>query len=434
MKRDKNIWVDAAVIIGLLILVYFLCQPFSRDWGDGISEMFTGNEGVYARDTDTYYYLRKASEFTENGIGSIRIFVESDDTLRTYNYTDSNEKTPMLLSALAALLWYALQSIGIKVSIYWLALRFNSMVLALCTIPIYMFLKKRISRMASFYGAAVAVLSKPFFSGSWQGAFDTDTLICFFAVTGILCLYESVLSDARRKRILYSIVATVTMIGLYCTWTMYFVYVIIAIATAAFGIIVSALVIRRMPTWKECFAPVVAMLSWFAFAVVDSRLRLIKIFNSLFSSGKDIESWPNPASFVAEMQKPSFFAGDTVWDFFASREGAVIDYLGGGIKVIEIILSVVILVVLAIRCIKTGRVKTKKDESFLFSAIGSWFLGTLLMTFMGVRFFEFFILPCSLVLAFGMSAFFDSFQLQKPIERRVVAVCAAAIIFSVFVQ
>ena len=112
MEQSKRLWIDLLIILGMVILVYLLAQPFGRKWDEKTAEVYTGEEGVYALDMDTYYYLRKAREFTEGGISSIKLFSgRANDVLMTPVRTDTGNKDPQLMSTVAALIWFLLQEL-----------------------------------------------------------------------------------------------------------------------------------------------------------------------------------------------------------------------------------------------------------------------------------------------------------------------------------
>ena len=120
MDQNKRLcWIDALIILALVVFVYILCQPWGRDWDDATREMFSGEEGAYLPDPDSYYYLRRAREYTEKGFSSIVLFSDraSDEAMTTVE-VDSEEKIPQLLSVIAAVLWFVFRWAGIQISIY----------------------------------------------------------------------------------------------------------------------------------------------------------------------------------------------------------------------------------------------------------------------------------------------------------------------------
>jgi len=176
-KKNKYL-PDILIILGMIVLVFCACQPFGRKWDEKTAEMFTGSEGVYSPDTDSYYYFRKAKEYTEGGFASIRITASrAEDSLVSFHQTEESDTMPTLLSALAAILWYMLRGLGIRVGIYAICTRLCGFLLALCVVPTYCFLVKRLSRVAAAFGALTVTLAPAAMHHAFCGFFDTDALV-----------------------------------------------------------------------------------------------------------------------------------------------------------------------------------------------------------------------------------------------------------------
>ena len=174
MEKTSKLWIDALIVIGMVVLVFVLCQPIGRKWDEQQKYLYSDEEGVLSPDLDTYFYLRKAKEFTEKGVASIRVY-SKEDSLRTPSREgEETGGTPMLLSALVAITWFFLNGIGIRVGVYAVGVRFCSFVLATCTVPLYLFLRKRISRLASVVGALFLALAQPSFMHAYCGFCDTE--------------------------------------------------------------------------------------------------------------------------------------------------------------------------------------------------------------------------------------------------------------------
>jgi asparagine N-glycosylation enzyme membrane subunit Stt3 len=419
----------------MIVLVYALCQPFGRDWDEKTTEMFTGEEGVFASDPDSYYYIRVAREFTENGIGSIRISPAEKDAFRTQRRTGESGSVPTLLSALAALVWYIAHFLGINVGVFTIAIRLCSFILATCTIPLYLFLRKRVSRQASVFGALVAVLSKPFFTHSRYGFFDTDALICLFALTAVLAMYDCCLSKEIRKQIVYGAIFVSALIALYFTWNTYYVYALISVGTAVVGFIAVRIICRSKLTTKEKMLPIGIIVSILAIVVLTRGDSVLELVKSLFVKSKSSESWPNPAGFVGEMKRPVLFEGETIWSFFLAHGLDVISYMGGGATVLALLLSIGVACKDSVSYLRKKAKAEVIDGVFLFASVATWLFGTSIMVLFGMRFFEFVILPSSIVLAYGENRFYE-FMTERNrslLIKRVLIIIFSGILFASFV-
>lgn len=435
MKAKNSWWIDALIVCGIVILVYVLCQPIGRQWSREVEEAYTGTEGVLARDVDTYYYLRRAKEFTENGLSSIRVMSSrTEDPLITSIQAGENDSLPNLLSAMAALLWYFLHFLGLNVSIYTLAMSFCSGVLALCTIPVYFFVKQRMSRSAAVVAALFITLAPPFFKHSFCGFFDTDALICLLALVMILSGFECVLQKKKRVKCVYGCMAIAATVLLALTWKVFYVYTVIAVGTAVF-----AMAVVWLWTRKE------NKLEW----RIPLLFFALMIGLTLFIGGKDIwdmvvgffqkepagEVWPSTSLYVAEMEKLSFVSAQYFWDIFMTTNVDYISYLGGLFTFCVIGVSIVVATVRLIRARHAERGAEQCENLFLYAAIGSWGLGTAIMSLFGLRFMEFLVLPVGMIVAYGFYCA-EKYLLKEKwslCTKRIVFACTAAVLFAILV-
>ena len=402
-QKKNNPWIDVLIILGMITLVFLFCQPIGRKWNDAEKEMYTGSEGTYSYDTDTYYYIRKAKEFTEGGISSITLFnSRAEDPLMTPVKTNSKSRTPNLLSAVAALIWFGLNGIGIRISIYQLAIHLCSVFLALFTVPIYLFLKKRISRASSALGALVAALAPPFFNHSCFSVFDTDAMIGLLAIIIVLSVFECVLAKTKKSAIGYGLIASAAILLLYLCWQMFFVYVCIAFGTAAVGVLVTCF-LRRKEKKKECnivipgiFLGIAAVIS----AIAGGRMFYSTMMSFLSPSKGSAEPWPSAAVFVSELEGVALIRSKHFWYWFITISNDFMSYIGGLMMLLLLSYSLVVLVGKGVLFFK-GKTEADGERVFLYTAIGTWFMGAAVMILFGIRYMQFLILPTALIVAFG---------------------------------
>lgn len=427
-KKTKK-WVDLLVILALIAAVYILCQPLGRSWSEEEKEMYTGEEGVYAADTDTHFYLRKAKEFTENGFSSLRLFFRrADDPLVTAVQSGDNTNGPILLSAIAAFLWYVLQAIGIKVGIFGLCMHLSAVFLALCTVPLYLFLKKRLTREAAAFAALLATLAPPYYKHSICGFFDTDSLICLFALIIILSLYECVVGETAKERIRYGIYACVGTVLLALSWVTFYIYAVIAVGTAFVALLVVG--IRYGFKERNIKIPILFMAIITVITCVLGAQGLLQMAKSVLSPLVDKEVWPGASAFISEMERPGLMKPTRFWDAFMALNLDMVSYFGGLAVALFFLLSFVIGAVKGFRFIKK---KENPKEVFLFIAVGIWTLGTTMMAFFGIRFMQFVILPGAIVCAYGFyeteKFLFD--EKRSVLTRRILYLCGAVLVFAV---
>ena len=429
MEQSKRLWIDLLIILGMVILVYLLTQPFGRKWDEKTAEVYTGEEGVYALDMDTYYYLRKAREFTEGGISSIKLFSgRANDALMTPVRTDTGNKDPQLMSAVAALIWFLLRAVGIRVGIYYLCIHLCGFVLALCTIPAYLFLKKRVTRDAAAVGALFLTLAPPFFQHSVCGMFDTDAFICLLASIMIFSLFECVLSEKRKDKIIYGILACAATILLRLTWGSFYSYVIIAIGITGFSIVVGWLFLKQK---RPLLIPgITAVLM--ALMLLSAKGSIIGRIKSMIGVGEVSESWPQASANLSEMARTKMHTSKGFWYWFMSVDSDFVSYCGGIIVLLLLILSSGLFVY---RFIKRRKNKEEGsgEKDFLFLAVGSWLLGSVYLALKAVRFMEFIALPSAIAIAFGFYAA-RKFLMEKRQNRtlnRAFYVIGAVLIYAI---
>lgn len=436
MKRNNGKWLDLLIIIGMLLLVYLLCQPLGRSWDEKTAALYTGTEGVYSMDADTYYYLRKAREFTENGFSSIRVFSSrSEDALITSIRTGERDFLPNLLSAVVAVIWYLLHFLGLKLSVYAIAIRFNGAILALCTIPVYLFLKKRIARPSAALGALLVALAPPYLKHSLYTFFDTDALIGLFAITLILSMYECILCETKRQKLVYGILSCVSSLLLFCTWKIFYVYVIIAVGTAAAALILMRLLFgKRLEKQPGLRIPLIFMGVQTLIAVVLGAGDVADTFLSNFGKPGETEVWPSASAYVGELTTPGLYEGKLFWDIFLTTGSDYISYFGGLLSFSFLIASVVLCVIELIGLLKARKKGADFTKLFLLGSIGCWFTGTVLMCFFGIRFMEFCIIPSALIVALGfekVSAWLMSEE-RSITTKRICYLGLAVLVFSIF--
>lgn len=431
MEQKHRLWIDLLIILGMVVLVYLLAQPLSRKWDEQTEEMYTGEEGVYALDMDTYYYIRKAREFTEGGLSSIRLFSgRSNDQMMTAVRSNADSRDPQLMSAMAALVWFLLRAIGIRISIYTLCIHFSSFILGLCTIPAYLFLKKRVSRDAAVVGALFVALAPPFFKHSFAGFFDTDAFICLLAGAMIFSLYECVLSKTRKEKIAYGAISVAATILLRFIWGSFYSYVVIAIGTAAFAVVVTRVLLKQK---RPILIPLLAVCGMMI-PMLGKMTSMINRFKSMFGTSNVQEPWPEASANLVEMTKTKLASSKGFWYWFMSVDSDLVSYCGGLVVIGFVILSCVLC---TIRFIKR---RSKKEEGnperdFLFVAAGCWLLGSVYLSLRAVRFMEFVVLPMAVVIAFGFFIVRNWLvqEQRTKIQRRAGYLICAGVIFMVVV-
>lgn len=403
-ERKIGRLLDVFLVLAMIAAVVVFCHPIGRDWSEEEIERYMGVDGEYSPDVDSFYYLRKAKEFSEGGIGSIRLIAyrtgDAKCTTGDAIAREANGAMPMLLPASAALVWYGLRALGIRVGIYALTIRFCSFLLALFVIPVYIFLRKRTSRTAAVLGGLLVALEVPFFRHAHVGFFDTDAMIGLMALTLILSLYECCVAKTRKAQAIYGATAFLAMILLRFTWTAFFIYGAIAVGTALVGIIAVRLRGRFDETRKKAFRIPAAVLAAITLASLvlgwNSFVSLAKGFVSPSGSAGD---WPSETMNISELQSVPLSDADSFWYHFVTVGRDLTSVTGGAFALSLLIVSAVICVVWFIRLIRSRSEDT--ENVFLLAALLTWLFGSAFLAFFGMRYMEFVTLPSAIVAGFG---------------------------------
>lgn len=437
MKTGNKSWIDVLIVVGMMAVVILLCQPIGRKWNETQKMMYTGEEGVFSSDLDSYFYMRIAKEYTEDGFSSIRLFYHPEnDELKTPLFVGETGELPVLISASAAFLWYVLSFLGIHVGIYSICIRMASVILACFVIPLYLFLKKRVSRLAAVFGAIFVTLGLPFFRHSAYGFFDTDALVGLFGIIIALSFLECVMASDSKKQIVYGITACFATLALYLSWSVFYIYPVIAVGISIAGLLFARIVLQKNNTItrKRLLVPGIFMAVLILMGLLIGQKDKLSVFFTGMRIQKSTETWPNPSKYISELTNFKLLNAKSVWEAFLSANLDYVSYLGGLLLFAFLLCSVVICLIHFVRKVKSSAAEMS-EEAICFGATGIWALGTLCMTFFGNRYFQFLIIPAGIIAAFGFSYGTDYLtdKFSSVFSKRIWYLVAAVTVFCNFV-
>ncbi len=434
MEQRHRKLCDILIMLIMVISVFLLCQPLGRNWDEGTEEMFTGEDGTYSYDSDSFYYLRKAKEFTENGFSSIRFFVSrADDPLVTFVSDDGEDSMPVLLSAIAAVIWYLFNAIGIQVGIYSVAMHLCGAILALCTMPLYVFLRKRVSCTAAICGAMLGTLSTAYLQHSITGIFDTDALIFLLALIIVLSFHECILAETKKEQITYGIASVIGTIILALTWEMFHIYVLIAIGTGICAILLTrCFFAKKEERVINLRIPFMVVFLMIALMLLMGWRGCYTVFRNTFSSVKRSGKWPSVYENVAEMARPGLLSKKSFWETFLGLKADYISYLGGLVAFVALLVFTVEFSCEVFRRKNRGATNREKLICRYFMVI-IWFVGAAVLCFFGIRFTQFLILPASLIWAYGINAIEEKALSLTTAGRRILYLCCSFVLFATLV-
>ncbi len=431
-EQKRRHVIDFLIILAMMATVIVLCHPFGRNWTEEEAERYIGTDGEYSPDVDSFYYFRKAKEFSEGGIGSIKLVsYREEDKLCTSGETiarEANGAMPQLLPATAALTWYGLRAIGVDIGIYTVTIRFCSFLLSLFVIPIYLFLRRRTSRIAAMLGSLLAALEVPFFRHSHVGYFDTDAMIGLLALLLILSLFECFSRKNRKEQIVYGAIAFVALVLLRFTWTAFFIYGVISAGTALVGVVGVRLCGKFNEKQKKALVvPGVFWLSVIFSSLVLGWNSFISLAKGFISSPTGVGDWPSETLNISELQRVPLSDAQSLWYHWIGVGSDVTSVTGGVLALSLLLISAGICVVQLIRFIRCRSGETEKV--FLLSAVLIWMCGSTVLAFFGLRYMEFFALPAAIVSGLGFNSI-ETYCRSKSINaRRVLYVVVGLMLF-----
>ena len=433
MESRKKRWIiDLFTILVMMATVILLCHPIGRNWTEEEINRYVGTDGDYSPDVDTYYYLRKAKEFSKGGIGSITLVVKREEdpmcTTGDIIAKEANGAMPMLLPASAALTWYGLRAIGIDVSIYDVTIRFCSFLLSLFVIPVYLFLRKRTSWIAAVLGSFLVTLEVPFFRHSHVGFFDTDAMIGLLALILVLSLFECVVQKTRKQQIVYGVISLVALILLRFTWTAFFIYGVIAVGTVMVGLIGVRLCGRFGKKQKEAYlVPAVFLLAIVVASLALGWNSFVSLAKGFLSTPSGAGSWPSETLNISELGKVPLSDAESFWYYFLEVGLDVTTVTGGALALSLLVISTVICVFQLVRKIRRRSGDTEKV--FLLAALLTWLFGAVFLAFFGQRYMEFVTLPSAIVAGLGFDRIAQFCKKRTTDGKRNLFVVAGLLIF-----
>ena len=219
---------------------------------------------------------------------------------------------------------------------------------------------------------------------------------------------------------------------MYMSWASYYLYVFIALSITVAGMLVCEVCFRKNSRKRNRFvAPLLCIVMSIGFVALFSWKDMVSLVGGFIRKGENSGLWPNPNTQISELQSVKIFSGQSFWELFVQHRTDFLSYVGGIIPLLFFVVSVVVLLYMAGKGIKgkKWRVQETRELVFLYVSGGSWLIGSFVLLFWGIRFFEFFIMPMAIVLAFGMNV-----VLEKIPTRRLVYVILSALSFAVLVS
>lgn len=173
--------------------------------------------GEYLAEYDTYFQLRMATYMTEHGFGA---WLNWHDTMTWYPAgRDMASNAYPGIGFSAAIIYIALRSLGIEVSLLAIGLVFPVVMGVLTCLVAYFLGKDMAGKEVGLFAAFFLAIDNAFISRTMLGFFDDETIGIFGMTLTFLCFLRSLEEQKPLKtRLLYSAVAGISIFYVMASW------------------------------------------------------------------------------------------------------------------------------------------------------------------------------------------------------------------------
>lgn len=380
-QKVKTI-LKSVVIIAILFIIVFGLRAQSADIGgvpNDLKAYYSDANGLpYFSEMDSYFNYRMTENYMDHGYFGDTLVNGSGWDMHSYypSGRDVGSYQPMIAYVTSAL--YGLFNMFQSMSLLEVAFWTGAIVSSFAVIPVYIFTRRITNDYGAIAASLIVALGPNYISHTFAGFFDTDMFNVTLPLFFILFFIEAVKSDNLVHKIIFSLLAIIS-IGLYSlSWTGYMFYVaVMVLVMIVFFVLCFYLNIGVIePTknygsklqWfinqKELFATVfiivvgaIGLLATVGFNGVLTGIGGLTGGFSLQSAANNV--WPNVLISVAEMQIPSLVTGGLVGSFLANT-GGVVNGVGGIVCLFGVL---IVLYTFVQRLFRLRSVKIKGDTS-----------------------------------------------------------------------
>lgn len=383
MNKDKIMSILKSVAIILVIVAF---ASFLRFQSADLSVIPTDQQGVYQdssglpyfTEMDSYYNLRLTQNFLDHGyLGDEIVNGTPWDNLSYAPDGRAADYRPMIVYVTAFL--YNVANMFTDVSLTEVAFYITAIISPLAAIPAFIIVRRVTNNYGGATAALIVALAPNYFSHTFAGFFDTDMFNVVLPLFLILFFIESIRSSKLIYRIIFAILAVITIVLFSLAWDGYIFYlamlVIFVIVYFILGFILKVGLVKPIKDYSN-------ILSWFVdqkeiFSVVFIAvigfigLGLTNGFESLINAPLNLigatqlqasataSAFPNVYISIAELQVPAILYGG-ISGAFTANSGGVINGAGG---IVAVFGAIAILILMAQRLRKLGSVKRFRGKN-----------------------------------------------------------------------
>jgi len=331
----KNILFKLKPII-IVILIFSLAFSLRAEASgipgvpDQMKAYFQEDNGLpYFSEMDSYYNYRLTENFVEHGYLGDTIKNGTDWDLHSYYPPGRSAEYPPLIAWITAFFYYLANIFG-DYSLLQVSFWTSAIVASLCIIPAFFFVRDITNDYGGIAAAVMVGLSTFYFSHTFAGFFDTDMFNMILPILVIWFFSVSITATERRKKILYAVYASISMLVFSLAWSGWWYILYLLVGVAIVYMLISKYILEKeesVRSWKnydtkkEWFMDQPIILPLVLFLVIS----LVTIFLAwgtemftfltqpfsainLLSTTQHASSYPNVFVSVGELQAPTISA------------------------------------------------------------------------------------------------------------------------------
>ena len=378
--KTKTIIKSVVIVLILLAFVFALRAP-AADLPAIPSELkadyFDSSGLPYFSEMDSYYNLRMTQDYIDHGYYGDTLVNNTQIDNHRFSPYGANTTYKMGIGLTTSWMYQLSQLFGdfdVKTVAFWT----GAIISCLAVIPTYAIVR----RVTNDYGAITAslliALSPNYFAHTFPGFFDTDMFIFIFPLFTILFFIECIRTEKRIYKILFAILAVLSIMAFAESWDGYVFY----IAMLGLFVVVYLLLnlylsikdstkdtsmggkIKEFILQREVLSIIaLVVLLLIALTLVDSSGVLGIVGNVLggfnLQSTTSATGFPNVGISVAELQVPSLVSGGIDGAFLADTSAAI-NGIGG---ITCLFAALIVLYIYVSRLFSLRKTTTSKTSS-----------------------------------------------------------------------
>ena len=423
-----------AIIIALAIIIHIpsLTLPNISSKSQYMNEQNLS----YLFDMDSYYYARKAKEFT-TGEETKLIRERKTDKLQTMISEDVSSYYTLLLPKVVSII-YKIINIFKKVDIYAVVVYSGPLLSALVCIPAYIFVKRKTNRVGAILASTLAVTASSYFAHQNFASFDTDILLYIVPLTFMLGFMECAFVKDKKSTYIYLAITIISYILLILLWDVYGVYYFLVAGLTLLFIIIALIKekfniknVIKLPEVRNTFILVAcfSLLSFLFRGGIETSL-FQSILSMVKPSSFSTMNYPSPSKFVAELTSVPFLG--SFKDMFSMETNNIVNRLGGIFVVLFYFIGLIFLLYFTVRYFKKNE-EEDKSRYIMFVTLLIWSIGGIISIRSGARFVKIAAIPVNLTagLALGyLYKIFKNFGIGFAVIIVTIGLCANPCIYA----